>query len=544
MFFQSSLTAAIGLATLATALTCNSSTKLSTEAQDLFEFSMSINDARFDESYKMIWTEDNGPWSVRFTAWYTAGLLYRNQGDDLENAKGAINLATQMNENFTSPWYGDFKLSPDEPSPQTPLYPPKIYGSYDPNWREFVGSQLVQCVEEFEDLLGPDLVQEIETAMVHAAVGAMKRNGTNSDGDNLILAYSNPAYMRALNVGWIGSRIKNQTFIDFGNTQGDELFKLFTKMGANTMGEYNAPNYYGMDFWALGAMEKYGPENSSFKAHAPVIMAKLWDDIADHYNPYLGNMVGPYDRAYTRDMNVHDAILSLYFWGIFGHGKAAGPPKGEIDLRYDAAQGSAIALILDNVASAMSLEVKEALLGEFGEKRLLNRTVYYDLETDNNRTTTAWISKSLMIGGQKLAENVDRGKQFVPAIVHWASDPTHKPRPLNGYFSLFPSTTTITAIAESQKLTISYPNTTQDGSDSFQFMLSGIPPPWSLAGNVVDGFTNVPCLDVNVTAPGLQRLPTVYGSSIYGSWYYNITYLVPSNFTGTPMISFDLAPTC
>tara|TARA_R110002060_G_scaffold46109_3_gene57365 strand:- start:218 stop:382 length:165 start_codon:yes stop_codon:yes gene_type:complete len=51
---------------------------------------MSINDARFDETYKMIWSDDNGPWSVRFTAWYTAGLLYRNQGNDVENAKGAL----------------------------------------------------------------------------------------------------------------------------------------------------------------------------------------------------------------------------------------------------------------------------------------------------------------------------------------------------------------------------------------------------------------------------------------------------------------------
>ncbi|PVH88640.1 hypothetical protein DL98DRAFT_555658 [Cadophora sp. DSE1049] len=509
---------------------------------------MLINDARFDESYKMIWSDDNGPWSVRFTAWYTAGLLYRNQGDDVENAKGALRaiLATQMTENFTSPWYGDFKLSPDEPIPQATLYEPQIYGTYDPNWREFIGSQLVQVVEEFPHLLGPDLIQDIETAMSHAAIGAMRRNGTAPD--NLVLAYSNPGYMRALNVGWIGSRLQNQTFIDFGNSQASALYELFTKNGANTMGEYNAPNYYGMDFWALGAMAKYGPSSSQIREHAPEIMAKMWEDIADHYNPYLGNMVGPYDRAYTRDMTVHDAILSLYFWGIFGYGRLAVPPRGELDLRYDGTQGAAIALVMGDVEGAMSAGVREKLLGGFdsGEQkeRLLKRTIYYDLETEDNKTTTAWLSKYLMIGGQQLAETVDRGKQFVPAIAHWAADPGHKPFPLNGYFSLYPTATTITAVAEKQKLTISYPNTTQPGTDSFQFMLSGIPPPWSLAGNVVNGFTNVPCLEVNVTAPGLQKLPTVYGSSIYGSYYYNITYVVPSNFTGTPVVSFDLAYTC
>jgi hypothetical protein len=51
---------------------------------------MQVNDDRWDDSYKYIWYQDNGPWSVRFTAWYTAGLLYRAQGNDVENAKAAI----------------------------------------------------------------------------------------------------------------------------------------------------------------------------------------------------------------------------------------------------------------------------------------------------------------------------------------------------------------------------------------------------------------------------------------------------------------------
>lgn len=46
-----------------------------------------------------------------------------------------------MNGDFDSAWYGTFKLAPDEPNPTPngPLYPPSIYGTYDPNWREFVG---------------------------------------------------------------------------------------------------------------------------------------------------------------------------------------------------------------------------------------------------------------------------------------------------------------------------------------------------------------------------------------------------------------------
>lgn len=102
------------------------------DAQSLFDYSMALNDARFDKTYKYILYTDNGPWSVRFTAWYVPGLLYRNKGNDVEDAKEAIinmqvflvlginlctnrtfSLANQMTDNFTAPWYGTWKLSPD-----------------------------------------------------------------------------------------------------------------------------------------------------------------------------------------------------------------------------------------------------------------------------------------------------------------------------------------------------------------------------------------------------------------------------------------------
>lgn len=75
---------------LAVLVTKANTNKKFADAQSLFDASMTLNDARFDKSYKYIIYEDNGPWSVRFTSWYVPGMLYRNKGDDLENAKGAI----------------------------------------------------------------------------------------------------------------------------------------------------------------------------------------------------------------------------------------------------------------------------------------------------------------------------------------------------------------------------------------------------------------------------------------------------------------------
>lgn len=51
---------------------------------------MSVQDSRWDDSYKLEWYQDNGPWSIRFTTWYSAGLLQRARGNDVENAKAAI----------------------------------------------------------------------------------------------------------------------------------------------------------------------------------------------------------------------------------------------------------------------------------------------------------------------------------------------------------------------------------------------------------------------------------------------------------------------
>lgn len=456
-------------------------------------------------------------------------------------------IRTQMNYNYTSEWYGDFKLSPDEPNPtpNSALYSPDIYRTYDPNWREFIGSQFVQVIAEFEHLLDPQLVRDVEVALEFAAVGAMRRNGTFPTNDNLITGYSNPALMRALVVGWIGHRLQNQTFIDFANQEGTKVFDLFTANGYNTLGEYNCPTYYGEDVWALAANIKYGPPDATMTKHSPYILTELWKDTADHYNTYLGNMAGPYDRAYARDMPTHSAITGMFWWGLFGYDKAPVPWKGNDDLRYDATQVAALALIMDVVANHIDAETAQKLIEPFSGERLLNKTIRDNLENNHTRTATSWLSKPLMVGAQQVSETINRGKQFVPAIVHWASDPGHKPFPYGAWFSLYPTASTIDAVAEPNKLTVRYLNTTQEGTDRFEFMIYGIPPGWALDGNVVAGFSNLPCLKVNVSSPGLDQLPTnYYGNNIYNHLYYNVTYVVPANFSGTPKVSFELEYTC
>ena len=369
----------------------------------------------------------------------------------------------------------------------------------------------------------------------------MRRNGT--DGDNLVTAYTNPGLMRSLTVGWVGARTQNQTLVDFANTHAADIYELFTK-GSNVFGEYNAPTYYGVDVWALAAAIKYGPADQYLTKKAPWLLSEFWKDIADHYNPYLGNLVGPYDRANSRDLNFDSAILPLWFWGLLGLSNAPEPNLRQADLEYDAAEGASMALVMSTVAQHIPASVLAALTTVPTNDREIKKTIEENLNGTGSRIATSWLSKDLMAGGIEQNETTVRSQQFVPAIVHWASDPDHKPRPYNGFFSLYPTASTIKAVATANKLVISYPNATQEGSDSFQFMISGIPPQWNLAGNVVSGFDNLPCLKVDVEAPGLQMLPTTYGSTIYTHYYYNVTYVVPANFSGIPTIEFGLEYTC
>lgn len=390
-------------------------------------------------------------------------------------------------------------------------------------------------------------MSRIEDALEIAAVGEMRRNGSYPEGDNLILGYSNPALMRSLVVGWIGARRSNSTFIDYANKQGQELLELFRDNGSNTLGEYNAPTYYAMDIWALAANIAYGPKNATMTTNSKYILKELWDDIAAHYNPYLRNLVGPYDRAYSRDMNMHSAALSLWWWGLFGREYGGQPPIVDPDVQYDVAQGAALALVMETASQYISNSTAAALTatGDWTGSRLLTKTIRESLDTDVLRVATSWVSSDLMIGGISLAEDTNRGDQFVPAIVHWASDPEKTPVPYVGFFSLYPSASTIDAVAGEKTLSISYPNATQDGTDIFTFAVSGIPPKWVLAGNIVTGLEDLPCLEVNVTATGLEKLPVAASTStLRDHYYYNVSYAVPSGFEGVPSIDLAFEYTC
>ena len=75
------------------------------------------------------------------STWYAVGLLARNGDGDASRAEDVIRYVIKdQHDNPKDLWYGDYTREPEEPTVGTAWYPARMYGSWDPNWRGFVGA--------------------------------------------------------------------------------------------------------------------------------------------------------------------------------------------------------------------------------------------------------------------------------------------------------------------------------------------------------------------------------------------------------------------
>lgn len=78
---------------------------------DLFDQSMSFLDQIYDPNAGYLWyfyyPLAAGKHETRSTVWYAAGLLRRNEGDDVDNAVKIItNVIGDQQKNVSAQWYG------------------------------------------------------------------------------------------------------------------------------------------------------------------------------------------------------------------------------------------------------------------------------------------------------------------------------------------------------------------------------------------------------------------------------------------------------
>jgi hypothetical protein len=292
---------------------------LSPNAQQMFNESMTWMDDYYDSSAGYLYNFGASAalrHEARSSAWYALGLLARNSGSDVVEAEKIIR--TIINGQYKDPaeqWFGDYQQEPEEPYVGSPAYPAKIYGSFDPNWRGFVGTTFIMAIEEFGPLLSNDTTALMLDSLVNATIGDSYRVG-GVDSDNLYASYSNPSIMRALVSGWTGRRVGDKNMTVAGEAYAQEIIDLFNMH--QTLSEFNSGTYTGVSLFGLILWSKYLPKCSVMTENGPKMLAATWDAVSQLWHPGMKNMAGPWDRAYGYDMNKYVSLMALWFWTLLG----------------------------------------------------------------------------------------------------------------------------------------------------------------------------------------------------------------------------------
>jgi hypothetical protein len=399
---------------------------LSGEAKAMVEDSMEWMDRFYDPKIAQLYDLNSKAAMNHETlasTWYAVGLLARNGDGDVSRAEDVIKYVIKdQHDNPKDLWYGDYTREPEEPTVGTPWYPARMYGSWDPNWRGFVGLSFITIYEEFGDLLSDDLKGLMLESLHNCSIGDSYREG-GVNGDNLYPSYSNPAIMRAIGTSWTGRQTGDVNMTQAGEDYAKKIIDLFDMH--DTLSEFNSATYTGISLFGLTLWCKYGHEDSILSQRGPDLLRGVWNYTSQLWNPAMRNLAGPWDRSYMFDMTKSLGILSHFLAPIIGRKEAGVWQYPEVmSHARDWAWAPLIAVHSEFHNSLLSDDLKESLKTFDGERTYTGKAYYppYDLDT---RNITTWLSESLMIGAQsyrtKSANGPSNNKaQFHPAVAHWS----------------------------------------------------------------------------------------------------------------------------
>ena len=323
---------------------------------------------------------------VRETAWYGLALLRRDGPGDRERAEQA--LAAVLDQQYDEPgrpWHGTFVRFPEWPAPQPGAVE---WLDYDPNWRQFVGTALAVAVTDFA----------LDATLVTRARAAIDLAVSAEPADRVPPTYANIALLRAWLDAWSGTR---------DVTYAAAVADAFFRHGCFT--EHNSPTYYGIDLLALGLWRR--PDaRADLQELGSAMEEALWADIARWFHPGLGNLCGPYSRAYGMDLHAYVSGLGLALWCA---GLAAPLP----DLAEPAvAHGHDLCVtpMLDHVGVRVPAAVRPAL-ERFQGPHAVNQLV----DDDPPRRATGWLEEDLLVGAELGESGLHARGQFHPVTVHW-----------------------------------------------------------------------------------------------------------------------------
>jgi len=325
------------------------------------------------------------------SAWAALDRAARGEGDVVARTVEAL-LALQYDAPGT-PWHGTFARFAEAPVPKEGAVE---WVDYDPNWRQFVGIALQLLLAEHGALLDAALRTRVEDAIALAAEG-------EEQSGRLQWWYTNIALQHA----WF--------LVEAGRASaGEELAERVVEgwREHRTFQEFNSPTYDGVDLWAL-ALWRGRSSSDRLRAWGAELEDGLWRTFADRFHAGLGNVAGPYTRAYGIDMHRHVAKVSLLVAGAAGLDAAPLPDLDADLVAHGHDLQSLPALVL--APPVVSDDVLAHLRSFQGE-----RTVHEVIGTwPTRREATAWVGDDLAIGAEHGDSDWGGWYQFVAGTVHW-----------------------------------------------------------------------------------------------------------------------------
>lgn len=340
------------------------------------------------------------------TVWYALGLLRRRADGDVETAARAISAVVGCQlVDPGAPWHGTFARFREFPEPQPGAVE---YAGFDPNWRQFVGTGFALALILAGDDLPPTTVDAMLAAIALAVDG--------EPPERVAVTYSNIALMRAWLEVQAGDLLERPELTRRGEELAGRLVDRFDRHG--TLDEWNSPTYYGIDLYALVLWRAHSP-SPRLRTWGGRLEAELWADLAPWYHAGLGNLAGPYTRAYGMDMRRYVAALGLW---IQAAELGADPPVPDLSRPFSHSHDLALTPVIASLDTAVPASAR-AQLCRFEAERKLERVV----SSDPERMATAWMSTELMIGAERGGRRWAGWGQYHPATVHWR-DPDGRTR--------------------------------------------------------------------------------------------------------------------
>ncbi|WP_322906907.1 hypothetical protein [Paenibacillus campi] len=424
---------------------------MSPDKQFLIQQAMQELDARYDAKTALIWGE-HGLHDTRESAHYALGLLLRGGADECKVASEMIGQV--LNMQFRQPgelYDGTFNTALERPLPPagytawgsfspgfayagsdaldevyrrfaqysgltdneelaqrfrqaTDEVFPRVWESFDPNWREFIASTFAVILAHFEADLSLELVQRIDEAMKLTVATSLERYRTQSIPTN-----TNIELMHLFITHYYGHRYGQAEWIDHAEQGAIALHNDYMEL--HSFAEFNSSTYYGVDLTVLGMWRTYG-RTASFRSIGLALEHGLWQDIADFYHPVLENICGPFARSYENDITEHSSIGVLLYLAL-------GESHRHLTrVNCETSHNPLIALVGVDMQ-----EQTRAQLRSWGGERFVTHRFRELCERDlpgHNRhlcTAKAWMSERLMIGGLSGSRNTNG--QMHHATAHW-----------------------------------------------------------------------------------------------------------------------------